>query len=213
MPAALLLALLSAAPSLDHALARYHDLDEAEAERELRALLETHPDPHTAAFAHVYLGIISMELEFDSARAEKEFRQAVALEPTVDIPLTAAPKERMIFLRAQREEIESETGAPNAAAPVQAVTAPGSAPRPSRTAAWWLGGSGAAAAVAGTVLGILAKGNQGTASEGSDGYTLHSGTTLSQYNTGQYEGLSADILWSVGGALVATAVIVALTSH
>ncbi|HUB05911.1 MAG TPA: hypothetical protein VMB50_02870 [Myxococcales bacterium] len=206
MPGALLLTLLAAAPSLDHALARYHDLDEVGAERELHDLLETHPPARTAAIAHVYLGILAMEVEFDSTRAEAEFRRAVALEPTVDIPLTAAPKERMIFLRAQRAEIDAETRGPVAQLPAAAVTeAP---PRRSHAAAWALGGSGAGAAIAGTVLGVLAAGSDGTTTAAR----AHD-VSYGSYVTGQYEGLSADILWSVGGALVVAAIVVAFTGH
>jgi hypothetical protein len=222
MPTALVLTLLAAAPSLRHALLLYHDLDEAGAERELRALLATDPPPHTGAVAHIYLGMISMELEFDSQGAEAEFRRAVALEPTVDLPLSAAPKERMIFVRAQRAEIDSEI-APRADArtsrtaplpPSELSSVPSAAIRPEAAtshhlaqATWWLGGSGAAAIAAGTVLGFVARGNGNT-----DTGVNHSVAGQS-YVTGQYEGLTADIAWSVGGALLVSAVIVAFTSH
>ncbi|MHB8420770.1 MAG: hypothetical protein ACYDCL_22070 [Myxococcales bacterium] len=220
MPWLLLTALTSAAPAptvapaLDHALARYRDLDESAAERELRALLAGNPGPHVAALAHLYLGLIAMELEYDSPLAETEFRRAVALEPTIDLPLSAAPKERMIFFRAQKDEIESETTGRTptpvqAAAPAAALTEPAPARGHVSSAAWWLGGGGAAAAVAGTVLGVLAAQNDGT----TTGTPPHHSVPYASYAAGQSEGLAADILWSAGGALVVTAVIVALTAH
>ncbi len=89
------------------------------------------------------------------------------------------------------------------AAPAQAVAeAPAKGGLPAAT--WWLGGSGALLAVGGGVLGGLARANGNTDSGVVPG---------SNYAIGQYEGLTADILWGVGGALVVAAVIVAFTSH
>jgi tetratricopeptide (TPR) repeat protein len=89
--------------------------------------------------------------------------------------------------------------------PAAAVEAPSRRGLPATT--WWLGGSGAALALGGGVLGGLARAN------GNTDNGINHGVTGPSYVTGQYEGLTADILWSVGGALVVAAVIVAFTSH
>jgi tetratricopeptide (TPR) repeat protein len=90
--------------------------------------------------------------------------------------------------------------------PSAAVTAePAHAGIPAAT--WWLGGSGAALAVGGGVLGVLANLN------GNNDSGINHGVTGPNYVTGQYEGLTADILWGVGGALVVAAIVVAFTSH
>jgi hypothetical protein len=106
--------------------------------------------------------------------------------------------------------------APGAAQPVPSAAAPPAPPTalaepPSRpaipAASWWLGGSGAVAVVAGSILGGVARSN------GNDDTGINHGFPVSTYNSGQYEGLAADIAWSVGGALIVAAVIVAFASH
>jgi hypothetical protein len=97
--------------------------------------------------------------------------------------------------------VTAEPPAPTAAVTEQ--SARGGVP----AATWWLGGSGATLAVGGGVLGVLANMN------GNNDSGINHGVTGPNYVTGQYEGLTADILWGVGGALVVAAIVVAFTSH
>jgi tetratricopeptide (TPR) repeat protein len=84
------------------------------------------------------------------------------------------------------------------------------ASRPVPASVWWLGGSAVATGLAGTILGVVAASTLSKDNTSTSGvYTIHT-ISPSQYNTGQNEGLSADILWGVGGALLVTAVVVAL---
>ncbi|MHB8420991.1 MAG: hypothetical protein ACYDCL_23210 [Myxococcales bacterium] len=158
--AAVLLAPLPARagkPQLAHALSLYDNFDLAGAERELDALLAASPPPHTAAIAHIYLGLIDMELRYDSATATVEFRKAVAKEPTVDVPYGASPKERMIFLRAQAAEFESvpKLSHPARSRPAAEPKAVAPPPARSRTGSWVAFGVGAGALAAGAVFGVL----------------------------------------------------------
>ncbi len=76
---------------------------------------------------------------------------------------------------------------------------------------WWLGGSAVATGAAGTILGVISQ--AALANDHSfkvDGFEIHS-LSEGSYQAAQYEGLTADILWGVGGALLVSAVIVVLT--
>ncbi len=86
------------------------------------------------------------------------------------------------------------------------------APRKGIPAAFWgLGGSALAVGAAGTILGVVSSSALAADSVHSlDGYQLHT-IPASQYQTAQNEGLAADILWGLGGALLVSAVIVLLT--
>ena len=119
-------------------------------------------------------------------------------------PVAAAPEPAPVIVTVEP--------APNKLEPAPAAAVSAEAPhRGVPAAAWWLGGSAVATGVAGTVLGILSL----TALDEDDpikvaGYNLHS-ISASQYQNGQTEGLAADILWGVGGVLLVSAVVVALT--
>ncbi|HUB06117.1 MAG TPA: hypothetical protein VMB50_03910 [Myxococcales bacterium] len=145
--------------------------------------------------------------------AQMQAKERAAPEPeAVAPPPASAPAPAAAPAAPPPPETAHENVAP---APASAVTeaAVTEAP-PSRRiapATWWLGGSGVAAVVAGSIVGVLAAGNDGSVSR-SGGVVTYTATGAS-YVTGQYEGLSADILWSAGGALVVAAVIVAFTSH
>jgi hypothetical protein len=130
--------------------------------------------------------------------------KGAAPQPPIVLPLPASP---------MTPPAAPPSPPPDQAPPVPATAITEQAPAPHRVspATWWLGGSGVAAVVAGSVLGVLANGNDGSATK--TGGLVNHDVTGPNYVTGQYEGLSADILWSVGGALVVAAVVVAFTSH
>ena len=95
--------------------------------------------------------------------------------------------------------------------PAAAIFAEEKPARPLPGSVWWLGGSAVACGVAGTVLGFLASSNlSGDAPSPAGPYTVHH-VSPSAFEAGQNEGLTADILWGAGGALLVSAVIVALT--
>ncbi|MHB8416442.1 MAG: hypothetical protein ACYDCL_00090 [Myxococcales bacterium] len=216
-------------PTLAHALSRYRAFDAGGAERELRSLLSSSPRRHVAAMAHIYLGMIAMEFHYDSALAEEEFRKAVALEPTVDLPYAAAPKERMVFLRAQAEEVESvqaprpppapaadigllplEPEPPPRTQPAPAPAAPeavAQAPRPaSHAASYALFGAGAAALAAGAVFGVL----DGQA-ESAGQTPVRSGYTAAELSALQRQAATdaivADVGYAAGGLTCAVGLV------
>jgi tetratricopeptide (TPR) repeat protein len=129
----------------------------------------------------------------------KEQERRAAATPTPTPIATPAPTPTTIVLPTPVTE-------PVVPAPFEAVSeAPAKGGIPAAT--WWLGGSGAALAVGGGVLGVLANMN------GNNDSGINHSVTGANYVTGQYEGLTADILWGVGGALVVAAIVVAFTSH
>jgi tetratricopeptide (TPR) repeat protein len=76
---------------------------------------------------------------------------------------------------------------------------------------WWLGGTAVASGVGGTILGVVSHLALATdAPKAVAGFQLHT-ISASQYQTAQNEGLAADVLWGVGGALLVSAIIVAVT--
>jgi hypothetical protein len=132
--------------------------------------------------------------------AEKNEAAPTAAQQPVVAPAPAAPT--------SPPPLVIETAPPPATPPVPAAAvteAPDRSGPPAST--WWIGGSGAALAVCGGVAGVLAGVN------GNNDNGINHSVTGSAYVTGQYEGLTADVLWGVGGALIITAAIVALTSH
>jgi hypothetical protein len=129
-----------------------------------------------------------------------------SLTPTPPTISAATPTPTAIRTETETTSRTSEP-APPAAVSEEAPARHGIAPT-----TWWLGGSGVAAVAVGTVLGVLASGNDGSVEGRSGGYVYHS-AQAGPYATGQAEGLTADILWSVGGALVVAAIVVAVTSH
>lgn len=97
-------------------------------------------------------------------------------------------------------------------APEGAVTASEPPAHHISAAAWWLGGSGIAVAVAGTVLFALAESTMSGDHPVSlgNGVTQHS-LTSSAFYTAATEGNVGEGLWAGGGALLVSGVIVALT--
>jgi len=137
------------------------------------------------------------------AEMEAKTRSAAPEAPIV-LPLPVSPMPPPAATRSPPPDQASPV-------PAAAVTEQAAAPHRISPATWWLGGSGVGAVVAGSVLGVLANGNDGSATRTGGG--VNHDVTGPSYVTGQYEGLSADILWSVGGALVVAAIVVAFTSH
>jgi tetratricopeptide (TPR) repeat protein len=128
------------------------------------------------------------------------YRTAVIVTaPPTPAPVTEAPR-----------VVDAETAA-SGSVPTAAIAEEKPERHYLRPATWWLGGSGAAAVIGASILGVLAQANDAS-SPGPNGVVEHS-VSAGAYTTGQYEGLTADILWAVGGGLIVTAVIVAFAGR
>jgi hypothetical protein len=97
-----------------HLVAR---LEDERAKALLQKILRRSPRATVAAQCHLYLGIIALNaLDTDSARAE--FKKAIATDATVELPISASPKARLVFGEAQGELAQSSQ-LPAAPAPAQ----------------------------------------------------------------------------------------------
>ncbi|MHB8420772.1 MAG: tetratricopeptide repeat protein [Myxococcales bacterium] len=148
--------------------------------------------------------------EQPQAKNESEVRSLLAQVRAKEAAAAAPPEAAVVIVPAAPTPTPAPAApvvAPAAPAPVAAVTAPPARPRRIIPAAWWLGGSGAAFAIAGTILGVLARGDGNTDSG------FNSRVPVAVYNRGQREGLTADIFWATGGALIVTGVVAGLVGH
>jgi tetratricopeptide (TPR) repeat protein len=161
-------------------------------------LREARDAPNRAAVVDL---IQQLEAKLQAAAAPPP-PQAPAAPLPVAAPPPAAPAP--ILVTVEPGSIQPEP------APAAAVSE--GAPRRGLPAAfWWLGGSAVATGAAGTILGIVSHSALGSDQpKAVDGFQLHT-ISAGQYQTAQNEGLAADLLWGVGGVLLVSAVIVALT--
>ncbi len=208
---------------LERAIQLFNEFRDEEATVALRELLRHAPRATVAGKAHLYLGLIAFNT-LDMDAAHRELEQAILLYPALELPANSSPKARIEFGEIQRRLANRGQGGasvlvlpgaqgepPAHAAPEAAVSASEAEERPGRpvpASFWWLGGSAVVAGVAGTIFGVVASPGDATTTAG--GYTLHP-VSYAVWQTSQNEGLTADILWGVGGALLVSAVIVVLT--
>ncbi|MHB8417245.1 MAG: hypothetical protein ACYDCL_04155 [Myxococcales bacterium] len=153
------------------------------------------------------------------AQMVREQQQSVPQAPRTEASSLAARASPSAETQQQAEAAEprplptpAAAAASGSPAPAAALTEETPPRRRLGPATWWLGGSGAAAVIAGTVLGVLAAGDGGSTKTGANGLLVHD-VPAGRYVAGQYEGLSADILWPVGGALIVAAIVVGLAGH
>lgn len=163
---------MTAAQMLDQAIARFHAFDDQGARQLLRAALDNYPPPAIATRAYLYLGIIAVNA-LDEDLAREEFRRALRLQTTAELPADASPKAdilfKMAFTDVQREARREAQGAqltpaPNPAAPLaeplpSTVTAGSQpiTPAPPPNSHWLsyvLGGAAVAAAVVAVYGGV-----------------------------------------------------------
>jgi tetratricopeptide (TPR) repeat protein len=99
---------------LARAIALFQNLDAA-----LNKLLDRQPASQIAAKARIYLGLIALNaLRTDDARSQ--FEQALAIDPTVELPRRVSPKTKTVFGQARRKvasDAQSQALAPAAPAP------------------------------------------------------------------------------------------------
>jgi tetratricopeptide (TPR) repeat protein len=225
----LVLVVASAAPdssaALAHAVELFNNLQSDQAGAEFHKLLHRHPKTSDAARAHLYLGILAFNaLDIDAAR--DEFRQALLLNPAIELPFNSSPKV-MVTLTQVRNSLGQEGASapsapsgeaaaqPDATGPpsillvpaplvvpeaVQTATAPS---RPVPASFWVTLGIGGAAAIAGVVLGVVSQGPAASAAAAPD---VASGTKL--LNQATTERIAADSCY--GAAIVASVVAVVL---
>jgi hypothetical protein len=195
-------------PTLPRAIALYEQFDWEGAERQLRALLVTAPEPSVAARAHVYLALIDLNFRFDARGGQEEFRQALQADPLVELPPGAPPKARRIFEQVQAapmpaprsSERPTATAANLEPAPA-AATSSKVAVAPKRSSApWWLVGTGAF---------LTAAGGGVTAYEFASKQSLTS-VSRSQAETANTVGYVGQTALGVGVAVLASGVLWAL---
>ena len=188
-------------------------------------LLAEGPPSGIAAKAHVYLGMIDFN-RLDIDRAREEFRRAVTIDPSMEPPLTMSPKARLAFDEARRSVTAEYAKSFSPGSPASAAGGPSRSSSPAPEAAvseseegrhvpagaWWLGGGGLAVGVVGTILFAVAESTLGSDQKVAlaDGAVQHS-LSYPTINTATTEGNAGEVLWAVGGALLVTGIIVALT--
>lgn len=203
----------AAPPSLAHAVAAFNNFQDAKAAAELKALIRFRPATEDAAKAHLYLGLIALNA-LDSNAARTEFKAALAIEPTLEVPYEASPKARLVFNQAQKEFTE-ESG--RAAAPPAQPARPGptvplvvESPPPAQAA------PAPRSKLPGIVLAALAVATLGV----GVGFGVAQTQTLNVHDANQIDaaqsqaatqGLVADVCFGVGGGLGVAALVVLIT--
>lgn len=98
---------------LDRAIQLFNNFEDQRAESSLAELLQRRPPSGQAARARVYLGLIALNaLKSDAARAE--FKAALAIEPTTELPFDASPKARLVFEQVRQEFVVDVMGTSSA---------------------------------------------------------------------------------------------------
>ncbi len=205
MPLIALCLVLSAAGSeLDRGIQLFADFEDAKAEAVLSAYLKTSPSPAQAARTHLYLGLISFNA-LDSEKARREFAEAIRITPAIELPYGVSPKARLLFEQVQRETMEQEarTRVPAGRLRLETASAQAPPPPPSRAPAYIVGAIGLAAIAGGGIVGAIA------ASDLSTGQNPKTPVQTAQTDVTRAgtEGLTADLLFGAGGAVVLTSII------
>ena len=90
------------AADLAEGLQKYRQLDYDDAVKILHRVVGRQPPKAVAAKAHVYLGVIALNLS-SVDQAKEEFRLALVADATAELPYEASPKARTVFAEAQRD--------------------------------------------------------------------------------------------------------------
>ncbi len=151
--------------------------------------------------------------------AEMEARQRAAAppEPVVNRAPAPSPPPPPVLILTHLAPVPAPPA--TAAGPASRRSAPAaavSAPPPRRRiepAVWWVGGAGVATALAGTVFGVAAGDLAAQDHPSLSGAYRYHDLSPSRYASEQASGLTADILWGTGAALVVTAAVLAWTSR
>jgi tetratricopeptide (TPR) repeat protein len=145
---------------LARAIALFENFDDEGATAVLKPILAQQPPNRVAAKVHLYLGLIALNaLRTDEARAE--LKQALVIDPTLELPPVASPKTKTVFGQV-RQQVEAEAEAvPNkhsGPAPSTAVSTdkppPEVEPGHSHWGSWTLGGIAVVAGAAAIYGGV-----------------------------------------------------------
>jgi hypothetical protein len=203
-------------------------LEDSRAKVLLEELLRHSPPASIAVQCHLYLGIIALNT-LDPAEAKAEFKRAIAVDPTAELPVTASPKARLVYGEAQKELSQTEqlpnppageaapasaaaateptTPAPEAAAPAPAgVSAPIEPKSANHIPAYAVGGVAVAALAGGIIFGVEAN---VTTTQAQDS-TSAVGLEAKGVQVGTF-GLIADVCYGVSLAAAVTAVVLFFT--
>ncbi|HUB08589.1 MAG TPA: hypothetical protein VMB50_16405 [Myxococcales bacterium] len=201
---ALVAALVAAAPQraasltpsdrLDQAEAALENFRDADAKAVLVGLLHHAPQARVAARAHLFLGIIAFN-DYDTTTARAEFKQALALDPGLDLPIRlVSPKVSLLFAEARRD-LFREVVAQGDVPPPAVLEAPAAPTKyPGRMASYWVLGGAAVAAGVGAYFGVDQTNALSEARAATD-----SGTGIADLNRFTRDGILADVLYGVGG--------------
>ncbi len=153
-------------------------------------------EQHDAANREEVVGLVQ---EMSAKLAAEEVRAAT---PSAPAPASAPP--------APVAPVLVEATPPVPAAAVSGEPTPSRGPG---VVTWSLGGVGVAAVAVGTVLGVISAGQASTDDATPvNGVTVHH-LSPGAYNAEENEALAADVLWSVGGAVLVAAIVTAVTGH
>ncbi len=185
---------------LADAIRLYQELKFERAAAKLENLLRGSVKTVEAARAHLYLGLIAAE-KIDIDRARSEFRQALLLNPTTELPPLSSAKIQVVFDQVRRD-IERQEGQPRwgpperVPEPALARTAETAPVRPIPTSFWVTFGVGGALALGGLAVGLQSQSSLSAAGRAPD-----IGSTLRLQGQATTERAVADACF--GGALVA----------
>ena len=203
-------------------------LEDSRAKMLLQELLRHSPPASIAVQCHLYLGIIALNT-LDPAEAKAEFKRAIAVDPTAELPVTASPKARLVYGEAQKELAQTEQlptppaeepapataaattemqAAPEAAAtPVPAgISTPVEPKSANHIPAYVVGGIAVAALAGGLIFGVEAN----VTTTQAQNSTSAVGLEAKGVQVGTF-GLIADVCYGVSLAAAVTAVVLFFT--
>ncbi len=210
------------AATLRKAIRLVAKLDDDRAKEMLLGLLRHSPRAAIAAQCHLYLGIIALNA-LDTEGARYEFKKAISIDATVELPINASPKARMVFTESQGDLSQNPGQAPPpmpaepqpqptqfapAPQPPPPVAQPPPAlappfePKPANhVPAYVVGGIAVAALVGGIIFGVEASSTLSEAK--ANPIAAQAEAQGAQVGT---DGLIADVFYGVSGVGAAIAV-------
>lgn len=192
-------------PRLEQAIQSYENFEYEEALRALQEAVEV-PDTGKEELARVYLymGLVRFTLG-DAAQAEKDFKKAVNLNYKIKPPADTSPKIISEFQRIKKTVPPPELKKPPGGGGITIIKPLPPPPR-KRVWTWVVLGVGAGALVGGGVFGYLASSAKAEFDKEQWGDTAND-----LKNTAESRALIANILFGVGGAGMAAALILFFT--
>jgi hypothetical protein len=189
-------------PSLTEAIEQFKHLEDQRAAKLLTEFLTEQRSTAEAGLAHVYLGLIRLNA-LDDEGCLREFKTAMALDATLELPPKVSPKAKPLFAQAKKDVAPVAAPAPAVAAPpvVMLEGAPPSAGS-SRVPAYATGIGAVVVAGVGIVLGVLSNSDYNSAVATND-----LGNSNSLASRSGSEGLAADVCFAVAGVAAVTAVV------